>query len=143
MKSFNSYPDKRRYAGGLYKTQYCIYCSKLFCRDAYVAGSLQLIISPPQKQCSSCVLSKKCSQKIEEIYRRTSMQSNFIEITHRHGCSPVNFLHVFRTPCPKNTYGGLLLSPKLWFGYSISKFIEEKKKSTCEDRILSIQKQSL
>ena len=71
------------------------------------------------------------------------MQSNFIEITHRQGCSPVNFLHVFRTPCPKNTYGGLLLSPKLWFGYSISKFIEEKKKSTCEDRILSIQKQSL
>ena len=55
------------------------------------------------------------------------MQSNFIEITHRHGCSPVNLLHIFRTPCPKNTYGGLLLSPKLWFGCSISKFIEEKK----------------
>ena len=37
------------------------------------------------------------------------MQSNFIEITLRHGCSPVNLLHIFRTPFPKNTSGGLLL----------------------------------
>ena len=27
---------------------------------------------------------------------------NFIEITLRHGRSPVNFLHIFRTPFPKN-----------------------------------------
>ena len=26
------------------------------------------------------------------------MQSNFIETTLRHGCSPVNLLHIFRTP---------------------------------------------
>ena len=25
------------------------------------------------------------------------------------GCSPVNFLHIFRRPFPKNTFGGLLL----------------------------------
>ena len=34
---------------------------------------------------------------------------NFIEITFRHGCSPVNLLHIFRTPFSKNTYGRLLL----------------------------------
>ena len=34
---------------------------------------------------------------------------NFIEITLRHGCSPVNLLHIFRTPFPKNTSGRLLL----------------------------------
>ena len=34
---------------------------------------------------------------------------NFIEITLRHGCSPVNLLHVFRTPFTKNTFGWLLL----------------------------------
>ena len=28
---------------------------------------------------------------------------NFIEIALRHGCSPVNLLHIFRTPLPKNT----------------------------------------
>ena len=37
--------------------------------------------------------------------------SNFIEITLRHGCSPVNLLHIFRTPFPKNTSGWLLLQP--------------------------------
>ena len=26
-----------------------------------------------------------------------------IEITLRHGCSPVNLLHIYRTPLPKNT----------------------------------------
>ena len=33
----------------------------------------------------------------------------FIEITLRHGCSPVNLLHIFKTPFLKNTFGGLLL----------------------------------
>ena len=34
------------------------------------------------------------------------MQSNFIEIALQHGRSPVNLLHNFRTPFPKNTSGG-------------------------------------
>ena len=37
------------------------------------------------------------------------LQSNFIEITLWYGCSPVNLLHNFRTPFPKNTPGWLLL----------------------------------
>ena len=37
------------------------------------------------------------------------LQSNFIETTLRHGCSPVNLLHIFRTPFSNNTSGGLLL----------------------------------
>ena len=32
------------------------------------------------------------------------------QITLRHGCSPVNLLHIFRTPFYKNTYGALLLT---------------------------------
>ena len=35
---------------------------------------------------------------------------NFIEITLCHRCSPVNLLHIFRTPFPKNTSGWLLLT---------------------------------
>ena len=34
---------------------------------------------------------------------KCDLQSNFIEIILRHGCSPVNLLHIFRTP------GGMLL----------------------------------
>ena len=37
------------------------------------------------------------------------LQSNFIEITLRHACSPVNLLHISRTPFYKNTSGRLLL----------------------------------
>ena len=37
------------------------------------------------------------------------LQSNFIEITLRHECSPVNLLHIFGTPFLKNTSGRLLL----------------------------------
>ena len=35
---------------------------------------------------------------------------NFIEITLQHGCSPINLLHIFRTPFLKNTSEWLLLS---------------------------------
>ena len=49
----------------------------------------------------SGILSKRCSE---------NMQSNFIEITVRHGCSPVNLLHIFRTPFSKNTSRWLLLN---------------------------------
>ena len=34
---------------------------------------------------------------------------DFIEIVLRHGCSPVNSLHIFRTPFPKDISGRLLL----------------------------------
>ena len=34
---------------------------------------------------------------------------NFIEIALRHGCSPVNLLHIFRAPFCKNTSGWLLV----------------------------------
>ena len=37
------------------------------------------------------------------------LKSNFIEITLRHGCSPVTLLHIFRTTFPKNISGGVLL----------------------------------
>ena len=70
-----------------------------------------------EKQPYRCVLRKRCSEKMQQIYWRTPMpkcdfnkfQSNFTEITLRHGCSPVNLLHIFRTPFPKNTSRGLLL----------------------------------
>ena len=34
---------------------------------------------------------------------------NFIEIALRHKCSPVNLLHIFKTPFSRNTFGWLLL----------------------------------
>ena len=53
---------------------------------------------------------KRQSTLWREMQKQPS--SNFIEISLRHGCSPVNLLHIFRTPFPKNTSGRLLL--KMW-----------------------------
>ena len=50
---------------------------------------------------------------------------SFIKITFRHECSPVNLLHIFRTPFPKNTFEWLLLSIVLlsvWSHSSMSKW---------------------
>ena len=50
---------------------------------------------------------KMCSKFTGEHPRRSvisiKFQSNFIEITLWHGYSPVNLLHIFRTPFPKDT----------------------------------------
>ena len=48
------------------------------------------------KQPPRGVLNKRCSQNMQQIY------------TLRHGCSPVDFLHIFRTPFSQNTSGWLL-----------------------------------
>ena len=37
----------------------------------------------------------------------TKLLWNFIEITLWHGCSPINLLHVFRTPFTRNAFGWL------------------------------------
>ena len=41
----------------------------------------------------------------ERPYRSVILQSNFIEITRLHVCSPVNLLHIFRPPFIENTSG--------------------------------------
>ena len=70
-----------------------------------------------QKQPPRGVPRKRCSENMQQIYREhpcrsvisIKSQSNFIEITLQHGCSPVNLLYIFRTPFSKNTSGWLLL----------------------------------
>ena len=51
---------------------------------------------------------KICSKFTREHACR-SVICNFIEITLQQGCSPVNLLHIYRIPFPKNTSGCLLL----------------------------------
>ena len=121
-------------------------CNAVFSNHCIVLHLMYLpfeIYSKQQKQPSTCVLKKRFSQNMQQIYRRTPMpkcdfnnlhtvmislarqdenwfmpyctvgalvQSNFIEITPRHGYSPVNLLHIFRTPFLKYTSGRLLLA---------------------------------
>ena len=77
-------------------------------------GNVVLIFrsSPPELFLRKGVL-KICSKFTGEHPCRSAisikLQSNFIEITLGYVCSPVNLLHIFRTPFPKNSSGGLLL----------------------------------
>ena len=71
-----------------------------------------------QKQNSISVLRKGvlkiCSKFTGEHPCRNvtliKLLSNFIEITLRHKCSPVNLLYIFRITFSENTYRGLLLT---------------------------------
>ena len=56
---------------------------------------------------------KKCSKFTRGHPCRSAISikflENFVEMALRHGCSPVNLLHIFRIPFPNNTSGRLLL----------------------------------
>ena len=58
-----------------------------------------------QKICSKFTGERPCRIEIS-----MKLLCNFIEITLRHGRFLVNLLHIFRTPFPENTSGGLLLT---------------------------------
>ena len=57
---------------------------------------------------SKGALRKKCSKNMQQIYRRTPMLK--CDFALRHGYSPVNLLHIFRTSFYKNTSVRLRLS---------------------------------
>ena len=72
-----------------------------------------------QKQPFRGVLMKGYPKNVQQIYWRKHMpkcnfsnlklQSNFIEVTLRHRCSPVKLKQIFRAPFLKNTSDRLLL----------------------------------
>ena len=55
------------------------------------------------------------------------LQSNFIEITLQHVCSPINLLHIFRTPFPWNTPVQLLLIVLLTTLFKYEKILGTEK----------------
>ena len=61
-----------------------------------------------QNQPSRGVLKKRCSEDMQQIYRRTPVpKCNFNKVA-KQGCSPVNLLHIFRTPFPRKNSEWLL-----------------------------------
>ena len=62
-----------------------------------------------QKQPPRGVPRKKCSESMQQIYRRPPMLRCDFNKVAKHGWSPVNLLHIFRTPFPRTTSGWLLL----------------------------------
>ena len=80
-----------------------------FCNKRFRSRHLEVFL---EKRCSENV-QPWCSIFTGEHPCRSvisiKLQSSFIELALRHVCSPVNSLHIFRTPFPKNACGWLLL----------------------------------
>ena len=66
------------------------------------------------KICSKFTTEQPCQSVIS-----IKLFCSFIEITYWLGCSPVNLLHIFKTPFRKNTSVGLLLS--IWVRFFFEK----------------------
>ena len=88
-------------------------CSASQLTGFYIMATLAFneLINENQEHPSIVVLIKRCSENMQQIYKKIFMPKcgfNFIEITLQNGCSPVNLLYIVRTRFPKNTSGGLL-----------------------------------
>ena len=69
----------------------------------YVHKGCQFRTKPLYRSSHSEMLLGKGVLKIcSKFTREHPCQSNFMEIALRHVCSPVNLLHIFKTPLPKN-----------------------------------------
>ena len=91
---------------------------------------------------------KVCSKFAGEHLCRSAisikLQSNFIEITLRHGCSPVNLQHIFRTPFVKNTSGRLLLRyQKIVHSYNNLLHLNEKQSFTFKISLVNVSKSTV
>ena len=80
-----------------------------FDQTAYKKGNtrsnhLEVFLRKCTKICSKFTGEHPCQSVIS-----IKVKSNFTEIALRHGCSPVNLLHIFRTPFLRNTSVWLLL----------------------------------
>ena len=64
--------------------------------------------------CTANILITHHKSSHPEVFLGNCCCSNFIEFALRHGCSPVNLLHIFRTPFPRSTSGWLL---RWWYNW--------------------------
>ena len=77
-----------------------LYCRKCLFQTLYI-----YLHNSGQKHPPRGVPRKKCYENMKQMYRQFREHPALW-----HGCSPVNLLHIFRTPFLKNTSGWLLLS---------------------------------
>ena len=79
-----------------------------------ISKKLWRLLSILQKQPSKDVHMKRYSENLQE--------NTHAKVRFRHWSSPVDFLHIFRTPFPKNIFGGLHLIPTVDIRITLSCF---------------------
>ena len=94
-----------------------------------------------EKNKVNSVVTKFCvtSSSLEVFWKYAgNLQNNFIEITLRHGCPPVNLLHIFTTSSRQNTSGELVLLCLQVF-YKIAILTNQEQKRPGIESIFSIK----
>ena len=94
-----------------------VFCSKVVAKNCVSETKLSCLYK--QKQHPIGVLIKKCSENMQQIYRRTSIsQCDFNKVAKQfyrnHTPFSCNLLHIFRAPFPKNITEELLLCIQLF-----------------------------
>ena len=104
MYFFAKYKEVINLSTILYET--ILYCSNLYsCYQRYRSSHPEVFIAKGVlKICGNFTGEDSCRCEIS-----IKLQSNVIEMALRHACSPLNLLHIFRTPFLKNASGRLLL----------------------------------
>ena len=90
--------------GILIKTELLI-CSPISCRQISRSNRPEVFLEKGVLEICGKFTGEHPSRSVISI----NLLCNFVEITLRRGCSPVNLLQIFRTPFTKNTSGRLLL----------------------------------
>ena len=61
------------------------------------------------RKCALNIYSKFTREHLCRSVISVTLLCNFIKVRHRHRCSPINLLYIFRAPVLKNTSGWVLL----------------------------------
>ena len=81
----------------------------IFLEVPFILGNLpcpaKFLVTCLKHPCRSVISIKLLYRSVISV----KLLCNFIKITLRHGCSPVNLLHIFRTPFLRNTSEWVLL----------------------------------
>ena len=113
-----------------------------------------------RKSMTSEAAIQRCSENIQQNYRRTSMpKCDFNKVAKElsrnrslHECSPVNLLHIFRTPFLKNASGRLLVKTSynhicfLYFLFSVKRQKQPPElvyKKSCSEKFCKIHRKTL
>ena len=98
----------------------CIHCHK---EHVFYDRQWKILSEAATQRCSQeKVFWKYAANLLENTH--AEVRFHFIEISLRHGCSPVNLLHIFRTTFTKNTSWWLLLN--IWTTMILKRFENQK-----------------
>ena len=89
-------------------------CTTIRCLNYANLSVVPVLCNPSQITRVHSSHRQYCKTRYLQVIESNKLLCSVIEIALRHGCSPVNWLHIFRTPFLKKTTGRLVLYLHSW-----------------------------